>query len=99
MRLLTNRSRSLSTTAPSLGQSGNWPSSSGTSSIPGFDRDRHSTYSRVTRDASGYLGEHNGKGFRAPRNKMGATNDKNASGNLAMTPFGSATRTAPESGT
>lgn len=30
---------------------------------------------------------------------MGATNDKNASGNLAMTPFVSATRTAPESGT
>ena len=99
MRLQTNRSRSLSTTAASLGQSGNWPSSSGTSSIPGFDWGRHSTYSPVTRNASGDLGEHNGKGFRAPRNKMGATNDKNASGNLAMTPFVSATRTAPESGT
>lgn len=30
---------------------------------------------------------------------MGATNDKNAYGNLAMTPFVSATRTAPEPGT
>ena len=99
MRLQTNWSRSLSTTAASLGQSGNWPSSSGTSGIHGFDWSRHRTYSRVTRDASGDLGEHNGKGFRAPWNKIGATNDKSASGNLAMTPFVSATRTAPEPGT